>query len=200
VSIRRGVVTAVAAVLVAVGALPGCSDDASDPPDSSLPSKSETTDPTSPTEPSPTRPSPTGPQAPTLPAAAKADSKQGAKAFVAYYIKLLNYASLTGDGSPLLEYGPRCRVCRSEAKFYAKTYRNGGWFKGGAWTPDPRTWFITPSGRGFFVAVNVDSAPGQQRVRRGGKVTHFGADQLRINAQLSRDGSTWQIYGLSTPG
>jgi hypothetical protein len=203
VSIRRTVVTTMTAALIVVAVLTGCSDDEKEPPDSGLPSKTETTDPTTPassTTPTPTEPSATGPQPPALPAAAKADTKQGAQAFVAYYIKLLNYASLTGDGSSLLKYGPQCRVCKSEARFYDKTYRNGGWFKGGIWTPDPRTWFITPSGRGFFVAVNVDTAPGKQRVRRGGEVTRFRADRLRINAQITRDGNRWQVSSLSTPG
>ena len=90
----------IAAAVVACGALSGCSDDETEP-DSGLPSKSELTEstPASPTasDPTPSDPTPSGPQEPPLPAAAKSPGKAGAKAFVAYYIKLLNYASWTGD-------------------------------------------------------------------------------------------------------
>ena len=201
-SIRHGVVAAVAVAVATSGALSGCSDADSDPPDSGLPAESELTDsPTSPnpTEASPTDPNLSGPQEPRLPADARAPGKAGAKAFVAYYIRLLNYASHTGDGAPLLQYGPNCRLCKSQAKFAASTYRRGGWFKGGDWHPDPRSWLILPSGPGYFVAVTVDTDSGRERQRRKGEVRSFEADQLRINALLKRKPSSWQVRRMGTP-
>lgn len=154
VSIRRSVVTMIAAALVGAGALTGCSDDEPETYDSGLPSKSEATESTEPTPtetsaPTPSQPSATGPQEPPLPDAAKAPGKKGARAFVAYYIKLLNYASWTGETKALRGYGPRCGGCKDYAKLFESTYGNGGWFKRGAWAPDSRTWFLTPSGNGF---------------------------------------------------
>lgn len=184
--------------------LSGCGDDA-EPPDSGLPARSELTESaTTSTLPSVSGPSPSDPTRsgraePTLPVAAEAPGKAGAKAFVAYYIKLLNYAQHTGDGAPLLEYGPNCRLCRSQATFAAKTYRRGGWFKGGDWRPDPQTWLVLPSGPGYFVAVNVDTASGSQLPRRGDDVTTFKADRLRINLLLRRSADTWQVRRLGSP-
>jgi hypothetical protein len=190
---------------VASGALSGCSDDEAEPPDSGLPAKSELTEstqtstPPSVTGPSSSDPTRSGREEPPLPAAAKAPGKAGARAFVAYYIRLLNYASHTGDGAPLLQYGPNCRLCKSQAKFAAKTYRRGGWFKGGDWRPDPRTWLVLPSGHGYFVAVNVDTASGRQLSKRGDEVTTFEADHLRISLLLRRSRPTWQVRRLGSP-
>ncbi|MGH3482763.1 MAG: DUF6318 family protein [Nocardioidaceae bacterium] len=203
-SIRRCVAATIAAAVVASGALAGCGDDEAEPADSGLPAESELTESASEISPStdgptPTDPTPSGPQEPPLPAAAKAPGKAGAKAFVAHYIELLNYAQHTGDGTSLLRYGPSCSLCRSQARFATTTYRRGGWFRGGDWKPDPRTWLILPSGPGYFVAVNIDTAPGSELSKRGGKVTEFEADQLRINFLLKRGESTWLVRRIGTP-
>lgn len=195
-SIRHGVVAAVAVAVATSGVLSGCSEADSEPPDSGLPAESELTEsPTSPnaTEPSASDSTPSGPQEPHLPAAAKAPGKAGAKAFVAYYIRLLNYAQHTGDGAPLLRYGPNCSLCKSQARFAAATYRSGGWFKGGDWRPDPRAWLILPSGPGYFVAVTVDTDSGRELRRRDGDIKRFKADRLRINALLKRTKASWLV-------
>jgi Family of unknown function (DUF6318) len=197
VSIRRSVVSAFAATLAVGGALAGCSDDSDGPPDSGLPSESEATESTPTTDPSPTEP--TGPQPPPLPEAATAPGKAGAKAFVAYYIRLLNYASHTGDGAPLLEYGPNCRVCKSQANFASKLYRKGGWYRGGAWRPDNHTWLVLPSGKGYFVAVNVDTAAGRQLPGRDAETSRFAADRLRLNFLVMPSAKAWQVSRLVTP-
>jgi Family of unknown function (DUF6318) len=201
VSIRRSVVTAVTAGLVAALSVGGCSDDEPKVHDSGLPPESELTESNgpSPTEPSPTDPSPTGPQEPPLPDAAKAPGKAGAKAFVAYYIRLLNYASHTGDGALLLRYGPSCRVCRSQADFAERLYGRGGWYRGGAWRPDNRTWLVLSSGSGYFVAVNVDTAAGRQLPRRDAEISRFAADRLRLNFLLKPSSRAWQVSRLVTP-
>jgi hypothetical protein len=198
VSIRRSVVAAVAAALATTVTLTGCGDDEEPKTyDPGLPSESEVTNSTEPSptssDPTPTEPSPTGPQEPLMPDAAKASGKQGAKAFVAYYIELLNYASWTGDTTAVREYGPRCRGCRADANLFESTYREGGWFKGGKWTPVPSSWAVLPRNPGYFVGVNIDAAKGEQRRRRGGEITRFLADRIHRDFHLVRAGQKWRI-------
>ena len=198
-SIRRGVVAAVSVAVASGGVLSGCSDADSEPPDSGLPAESDLTESSSPTEPSPTEPSPTGPQEPRLPVAAKAPGKAGAKAFVAYYIRLLNYAQHTGDASGLRQYGGGCHGCNVYARLAERTYRNGGWFRGGTWTPAPRTWFVDQSGSGYFVALTVEAASGRQLPRRGGEVTRFLANTYRLNLEVDSEKQTWKVARLESP-
>ena len=201
-SIRHGVVAAVAAAVAISGALSGCSEADSEPPDSGLPAKSELTDsPTSPnaTGPSSTDSTPSEPQGPSIPAAAKAPGKAGAKAFVAYYIRLLNHAQHTGDADGLRRYGDSCNGCKVYARLAERTYRNGGWFRGGSWSPDPRTWFVDQSGSGYFVAVTVDAAGGRQLPREGGEVTRFLANTYRLNLQVDSEDRAWTIARLESP-
>lgn len=198
VSIRRCVAATIAAAVVATGALSGCGDDEAEPADSGLPAESELTESapeTSPdtSDPTPSDPTPSGPQEPPLPAAAKAPGKAGAKAFVAYYIELLNYASWTGDTESLHRYGQGCRGCRADADLFQRTYRNDGWFKGGEWTPVPSSWIVLPRKPGYFVGVNIDAAKGLQRRRQGGEVTRFLADRIHRDFHLTRDGQAWRI-------
>jgi Family of unknown function (DUF6318) len=204
VSIRRSVAATIAAAVVATGALSGCGDDEGEPADSGLPAESELTDSApeiSPgtADPTPSDPTPSGPPEPPLPAAAKAPGRAGAKAFVAYYIELLNYASWTGDTDALRKQDSNCRGCMDYVRLFESTYKNGGWFKDGAWSPNSRTWFIEASGNGFFVAVTVDAAKGLQCPRRSAEVTRFLADRYRLNFLLSRDGDEWQMKRLGTP-
>jgi uncharacterized protein DUF6318 len=201
-STRRGIATTLAVSVVAGGALSGCNDADSEPPDSGLPANSELTE--SPTSPdrahrSPTDPTPSGPPEPRLPTAAKAPGKAGAKAFVAYYIRLLNYAQHTGEASRLRQYGDSCRGCKAYARLAEKTYQNGGWFRGGSWTPDPRSWFVDRSGAGYFVAVTVEAAKGRQLPRKSAEVTRFLADTYRLNFQVESAHSTWQVARLASP-
>jgi hypothetical protein len=198
VSIRHSVVSAMAAALVAGASLAGCSDDSDDPPDSGLPAESEVTEPTSsPTDSEPTEP--TGPRPPQLPDAATAPGKAGAKAFVAYYIRLLNYASWTGDTQALRSRAPDCTGCGSYARLYEKTYRNGGWFKGGAWTPIESSWLILTKNPGILIDVKVDSAKGRQLLRRGAQRTRFLADVYQLDFHLSMTAEVWRITRLETP-
>jgi Family of unknown function (DUF6318) len=195
---RHSVVSAMAAALVAGASLAGCSDDSDDPPDSGLPAESEVTEPTSsPTDPEPTEP--TGPQPPPLPDAATAPGKAGAKAFVAYYIRLLNYASHTGDTASLREYGLTCDRCLAFARLAKSTYEGGGWFKGGTWTPVRSSWFVLPSGSGFLVGLNLDVAASRQLARPGGEVQRYPAERIGRDFRVLQVGPAWRVVSMEEP-
>ena len=195
-SIRHGVVAAVAVAVASSGALSGCSDADSDPPDSGLPAESELTE--SPTSPNPTEPSstgstPSGPQEPHLPAAASRPGKAGAKAFVAYYIRLLNYASWTGDTDAVRSYGQGCRGCRADAGFFEGIYEHGGQIRGGRWSPVPGSWVVLRRHPGYFLGVNIDSAKGTQLRRKGAEAKRVLAERLHRDFHLVRDGDHWNV-------
>lgn len=112
---------------------------------------------------------------------------------MAYYIRLLNYASWTGDADAVRSYGQNCRGRRADARLFESTYRNGGWFKGGKWTPVRTSWIALPRHPGYFVAVNIDAAKGKQKTRRGGHVTRFLADRIHRDFHLIRSERAWRI-------
>jgi hypothetical protein len=204
VSIRRCVAATIAAAVVATGALAGCSDDEAEPADSGLPAASELTESApaiSPetSDPTPSDPTPSGAQEPPLPVAAKAPGKAGAKAFVAYYIKLLNYASWTGDTELLHRYGPRCAGCKAYVNLYERTYGRGGWFKRGGWTPSANSWLVLSKNPGVLIDVKIEASAGRQLLRRGAQVTRFLTDQYQLDFHLIRAADAWRVTRLETP-
>lgn len=204
-STRRCVAATIAAAIVATGMLSGCGDDDQEPPDSGLPAKSELTESTptstlpSATGTSPTDPTRSGRDEPPLPAAAQAPGKAGAKAFVAYYIKLLNYAQHTGEIAPIKEYGQACHHCMAFARLAQSTYQDGGWFRGGTWTPVPGSWLVFRSGRGFLVGLNLDVAASRQRATTDGKVQDYPAERIGRDFRLVNDGTTWRVISMKEP-
>ncbi len=58
-----------------------------------------------------TGPTPTEPVEPTLPPEAEGSSPKAAKAFVGYYIELLNYAMVTGDTDAFRAAARGCGGC-----------------------------------------------------------------------------------------
>ncbi len=106
--------------------LSGCSDGNASPRD-----PSSTWSPTG-TMQTPTSAAP-DPVEPQLPAAAKEASETGARAFIAYYWDLINYAQVTGDVKALRSVSGRtCDVCTGLAKDLRDLYRSGGRLEGGA--------------------------------------------------------------------
>ncbi|NGZ99563.1 hypothetical protein G5V59_01935 [Nocardioides sp. W3-2-3] len=100
--------------------LAGCSDDEPDGQPSPSPSVS-TTAPVSPT------PSAAPAKEPVLPAAARQPTEAGARAFIAYYWDLINYAQVTGDVKALEKVsGPNCERCLAGIDAIRTLYESGG--------------------------------------------------------------------------
>lgn len=99
----------------------GCTGD--DPGTAPSPSPSVTTSTSVPSTPAPTA----APVAPVLPAAAKKPTEAGARAFIAYYWALINYAQVTGDVKGLEKVsGPNCRRCSAGIDALRTLYIRGG--------------------------------------------------------------------------
>ena len=127
----------------------GCTSDAAPVP-APRPSLSTPLTSGSPTGPS-ASPTPTPRETPTetpppMPAAAKGDGRAAAKAFVRYYIDLINYAGVTGDTAQLRQASAtQCVSCRRLIQLFDRTYDRGGYFRTAGWTV--RSMLVSPGNR-----------------------------------------------------
>ena len=151
-------------------------------PSSPTPTTSPTTEPTH---------QPIGPTEPELPAAAKAPGTEGAGAFVRYYIKLLNYASQTGDIRRLRSAANECNGCRRYEELFSKTYSRGGSFTGNLWSPYAVT--VVSEGREYVVLTLVKAAGGRYRPHAGAPVRPLRPDRYSLRFALERDRGGWSI-------
>ncbi len=123
-----GWLRALAAVVVCgglVGGVVGCSDDGPEAGPSPSPTVSVSTSGSA-------SPSEEVPVAPVLPEAAKVATEAGARAFIAYYWELINYAQVTGDVAVLGTMSARtCDVCTGFVDDLRKHYAAGGRIIGG---------------------------------------------------------------------
>lgn len=117
------------------------------------------------------------PTPPTLPAAAKKNTKAGAKAFVRHYIGIFNYAERTGDTAALHKLEARgCKSCKRVRQSINEIYASGGYVKGGRWIVSSlhslrqpgRGWVIDVLGR-FEPSTVFPGGSAKPRHSRGGK-------------------------------
>lgn len=71
-----------------------------------------------------------GASAPPMPEKAAESDASGAKAFVGYYVDIVNYAADTGDTEPLDAAAKDCAYCQQFSAVYDDMYTNGGSFDG----------------------------------------------------------------------
>ncbi len=123
----------VAAVAILAPVLVSCGGSTDPGPKGSSGTTESTTPITSsdpPTTTSPTTTKPTGAVEPSYPDAAKANTRNGARAFARYYIAVASYAQVTGDTETLHRLGLRaCSGCTSFAGTIDDTYGAGGWLR-----------------------------------------------------------------------
>jgi uncharacterized protein DUF6318 len=189
-----------AAGLIAVGGLVGCSEDGDDEPaDSGLPSKAEVSE--SPSASPGTETTPAAATQPELPDEATRPGRAGARAFVAYYVALENYASETGDVDPLIEYShPECGGCQDLIRFYGRWYERGGWFKGAHRTilSFDRV-FRAVSPHDMYIRLHGRTSGGTYRERRGAPIHRARGDRFDLLLWLIREQQGWQVSRLDTP-
>lgn len=164
---------ALAAVLLA-----GCSGDP------------EPKEPDSTTSPSPT----TTP--PPLPEAATQETAEGAATFVDHYLDVLNYATVTGDTSPVEELsGTSCEACTQFARTVAQIYDDGGRITGGEWSTDD---LVVAQHAGYWTAAGiVSTAAGTQQDSRNATARAAAETSVHIEFVLERTATDWVIYSFA---
>jgi hypothetical protein len=73
--------------------------------------------------------------APSAIAIAREHSQRGAAEYVRYWFQTLNYATQTGDISPLRQASePTCKACDAAITAVRDSYGDGGYMQGGTYT------------------------------------------------------------------
>jgi len=175
-----------------VGLVVSCSAEAGP---RAAPTPSVTSPATTSTEPTPDASPKPDPVEPRLPAAAKANTRAGAEAFVRYYIDLLNYAANTGDTRALRAAAARCPGCSDYAALYEKTYEAGGYFRDPGWRP-----FSVLSrleGDAWTVLVQV-KAPAVTYVKKAGAKPRRGErDVYALRFEVTRQHDAWSVTSFT---
>jgi hypothetical protein len=149
-----------------------------------------------PKEPRPTTsPTPTI-TVPTMPASARENSPEGAAAFVKHYIDVFNYASNTGDVTELSKLSdPKCDGCQNYIKLDRDTYRAGGYFRGGEWTPGPMHLdFGSPE---TYVTATIRSRQSRFRMTRGSAEKSSDETRTKLTYAVSRSDGSWIVTQLA---
>lgn len=187
-------VSVVVGLLLLLSGLSAC--DSTNPSPAPLPSASASA--TASGTPSPSSsPKPTttaAPTAPTLPPEARGTSAKSAKAFVRYYVKLVNHAIATGDTGALKSISnSKCESCSAVVSRVEKVYSAGGRIKSTGWTL--RSISLVPGQPAKMPIVDVGLVlPPQSVVRRhGARSKKFDGGRLPATFHLTRRGDEWIV-------
>jgi hypothetical protein len=135
---------------------------------------------------------------PTLPAAAKRNDETGAANFVAYWVKVSNYAAVTGELELLRSISaPHCEGCNRYIDLYEKTYKAGGYFRRGDRRLEKVE--VQTDQSGTYVSADLLATPGSYRNAADLPEKSSPADRTRVTFLAVRRGSSWVMsdIGLS---
>ncbi|WP_426242086.1 DUF6318 family protein [Nocardioides sp. LHG3406-4] len=167
----------------------GCGDDPEPKmPPSSDPSPSTTT-----------TPSRTADAAvePTLPPEAKGNDEAAAEAFIRYYWSLANYVQATGHVKAFREVAlPSCVTCSRSADYFERSYRKGGYLRGGEYSITRVK--VDPGAEGagvrsFVAEVSLTSAPSTERATASASPIEHDATNQSIVMSLLSSGSGFKV-------
>ena len=177
----RGRAFAVGLATACTIGLAGCSADPDDQPTEATPSSPTPTD-------DQTDPPVNQVTEPTLPAEAEGSSIWSAKAFVGYYIDLLNYAMVTVDTKAFGAAAQQdCGGCADYVDLFASTYDRGGFFKSRGWSLDRVLLGFRRANQVQFT-VTATAAPITFLERAGGQLQRSKRDPLDFSLVLERGG------------
>lgn len=190
--IRGAAWAGVVAVGLAGGvALGGCAGEDPDPPPATSPepttsiSESTTSEPTV--------------AVPEMPAEAAEPTAEGAEAWVAHWIDLLNYAYATGDTEPLIGIsGSTCDVCSETAEEIDAVFDGGGYIEGGLVS----TTSVRSPAPDIDAVVNVSVTYSQSdgvNISGDGVEERFdGIDSTNVAFVMVFDQGSWNLQGIGT--
>ncbi|HUP99585.1 MAG TPA: DUF6318 family protein [Aeromicrobium sp.] len=129
---------------------------------------------------------------PGLPVITKRNDATGAANFVLYWVKVSNYAALTGDTELLREISaPACEGCRRYIELYEKTYADGGYFRGGA--QKLKSVEYQKGAREHFFFCELLMAPGTFRRSRSSEPAITKGETSNVVFAVSRVGDSWIV-------
>lgn len=193
---RRALVAALTAG-VCSAALTGCTKDSAAGPTAVTSSGTSSRSPT-PTTSEPTRSTPpTEPAPPVMPALAREQSKAGAKAFVRYYIKVLNYSWAALQSRSLKDTSADgCDVCGLISRRVDAIKSRGGYQIGGEWSPKRIYRLPGQSTAKPKFLVTIDIAAGKWKPGRGADERTIDPSQVTNEINLLWTHRGWGTVDL----
>ena len=167
----------------------GCSADPDDQPTDATPASPTPTD---------DQTEPPGNQVtePTLPADAEGGSIRSAKAFVGYYIDLLNYAMVTGDTKSFRAASQQsCSGCADYVDFVDGIYSDGGYYRTAGW----RDLKILLGGQrdAVLFTVTATATPVRYRMSTNGQVKRSARERFDFAISVREVNDEWTAAGIS---
>lgn len=133
---------------------------------------------------------------PELPAAATAETPEGAAAFAEWWFATLNYATATGETAELrATFLDNCQTCENFATQIETAYGSGGSISGGRIRVQVDVPAALQEG-GVTLAVGVDAEAGQVRDTEGEVVEELGAESLASAVAVLWEQERWALGGI----
>jgi len=129
-----------------------------------------------------------------MPAAAHGRSARSAKAFVRYWVEVLDYSGTQGSTAALAQASDNgCESCQALIREIDEIYAAGGYIRGRGWSVERiKPVRGQPSTRPIL-QVGMFLAPQEMRRRRHGSVHHYdGGDQPMV-FHLGRRNGRWVV-------
>ena len=135
-----------------------------------------------------------------MPAEAKGTSEKSAKAFVRYYIDVLNFAGSSGETAQLKQISHvDCTSCQGVTSSIDRVYADGGRYIGRGWSVETIKYQPLQPRKKPVLTVGVDIAPQNVFEKRGGKVTTFDGGNRSMTFRLGVAEGEWILLQLDQP-
>lgn len=190
-SVTAGGVVASLALVACTGDAPAAQPDPPEPTDaatSQWPTDDATDEPTDDPTAEPSEPPIAEPE---LPTAATKPTRQGAEAFVEYYVELMNYAKSNGAVVPLLRASSECLGCQEYAELYNTVYADGGFYTGMSWSLKGVT--LVDGRPGYFALLQVRAAAGAYAESGEAKERKFESDSFDVRFHIESANESWRV-------
>jgi hypothetical protein len=178
--------TLLAGCLLVAAGCDGDADETAPTPETESPTTEDSTEPTT----------AAGPVEPTLPPEAEGSSPQAAKAFVRYYVDILNYAFVTGDVQRLrFESSKDCAGCEEYAVFIRDMYEAGGFYDGEGWFIDQ----VRPTanlGTQVVFTVSGQILSARYKESKSDEVKYAEPESLLFSLGLREEGNSWKASSI----
>jgi hypothetical protein len=128
-----------------------------------------------------------------MPAEARGTSKRSAKAFVRYYVDVLNHAMATGDTERLSELGATsCGSCEAVVTNIQGLYVGDGHLEGEGWEVRRTRHLGRSSGHEVVQAV-VQIRPQDRYETGSGDHEHYDGGQKLMTFRVTREDGEWLV-------
>lgn len=141
--------------------------------------------------------SPEQTSAPTLPPEAKGTSAKAAKAFVRYYVQLINFATVTGSTQGLQSAsGAGCKSCSDVVDRINSVYGAGGRIQSDGWRINSIKIVPGQPRSRPVIDVGIILSPQDVVKHNGAKAVHFKGGRLPATFRLRRVQNSWMVSSV----